>query len=360
MPTLFGSSWTRAELLEHVGDLSQVAGVRAGELADGLERGVRVADMYTGSGLQFNVLVDRGLDIGPASFCGAPLAWRSPTTVVAPAFFEPEGSGWLRGFGGGLVTTCGLTYFGAPSTDQGRPLGMHGRASYLPATHLSYGGSWEGDEYEMWVSGEVREASVFGENLVLRRRISSRLGESRLTVDDTVVNEGYASTPHMLLYHVTLGYPLLSEYSELLLSCIETRPRDEIAAARLGCHCQFEPPTPDFQEQVFYHTPRTDSSGYAHVALVNRSFGQGHGLGAYVRFRPDELPRFVQWKMMGQGAYACGLEPATNWVDGRAKERAEGRLTLLEPGESRHYRIEIGVLASNQEINAFAAALPNE
>ena len=60
--------------------MSQFAGVRLGELGDGFERGVRTVDVRTGSGFEFTVMADRGLDIGAASFCGAPLAWRSPTT----------------------------------------------------------------------------------------------------------------------------------------------------------------------------------------------------------------------------------------------------------------------------------------
>jgi hypothetical protein len=358
MPRLYGSFLTRADLLQRVGDLSQIAGVRVGELGDGLERGVRIAEVHTGSGLQFTVLVDRGMDIGAASFCGAPLAWRSPTTTVAPAFFEPEGLGWLRGFGGGLVTTCGLTYFGAPGIDQGQNLGLHGRASFLPAAHLAYGGDWNGDEYDLWVTGELREASVLGENLALRRRISARLGESRFLIDDTVVNEGYDSTPHMLLYHVTVGFPIVSEQSEWLASVRETRPRDASAAAGLEHYAHFQPPTAGYREQVFYHTPRADAAGMAQVAVVNRTLNDGQGLGIYLRFRPDELPYLVQWKMMGQGTYACGLEPATNPVEGRAKERAEGRLISLRAGESRHYRLEVGVLTSRAEIEAFAAALP--
>ncbi len=195
MATLFGAIYTRAEVLQRVGDISQVAGVRIGELGDGFERGVRAADFRTGSGFEFTALADRGLDIGQASYCGAPLAWRSPTTAIAPPFYEPDQLGWLRGFHGGLVTTCGLTYFGAPNVDGEQKLGLHGRAPYIPASHLTYGGDWHGDEYEMWLNGQLREAAVLGENMALYRRISAWLGESRLTIEDTVVNEGYQTTP---------------------------------------------------------------------------------------------------------------------------------------------------------------------
>jgi hypothetical protein len=53
------------------------------------------------------------------------------------------------------------------------------------------------------------------------------------------------------------------------------------------------------------------------------------------------------------------LEPTTNWAGGRAEARAEGRLQILEPGETRHYQVEIGVLASQAEIDEFAVGLPD-
>ena len=355
MATLNGRNYSRAELLKHVGDMRQVAGVETGELADGFERGVRTARVFTGTGFDFTVLVDRGLDIGPATFAGASLAWRSPTGAPAPAFYEPEGLGWLRGFYGGLVVTCGLAYYGATGLDEGQPLGQHGRASYLPATHLAYGGEWQGDDYEVWVSGQTREVAVFGENLLLQRRISARLGESRLFIDDLVTNEGFQPAPHMLLYHCNLGFPLLDEGSELLCSS-EVRPRDAEATGGVGEHRRFQPPTAGYHEQVFYHTPKVDGDGYAQVALANRGFGGGNGLGVYLRFRPDELPWLMEWKMMGEGIYVCGLEPGTNGVEGRAVERAAGRLQYLAPGESRRYHLEIGVLPSQAAIDAFAAA----
>jgi hypothetical protein len=353
MATIFGRSFTRAELAERGGDIGQFAGVRISELGDGFERGVRIADIRTGSGFEFTVLADRGLDIGAAYFGSAPLAWRSPAAFSHPAFFEPEGLGWLRGFGGGLLTTCGLTYFGAPTVDEGQPLGLHGRASYLPAANLAHGADWHGDEYKLWVRGQMREARLFGENLLLRRCISARLGQSRLVVEDSVTNEGHESTPHMLLYHCNLGYPVLSEHSELLIDDEEVCARDEGSARGLPDHRRFEAPTPGYSEQVFQHLPKTDSEGCARAALVNRSFDGGRGLGVFLRWRAAELPWMNQWKMMGRGAYVLGLEPATNWTLGRAAERAAGRLKFLEPGETRSYFVEIGVLASRAEIDAF-------
>jgi hypothetical protein len=303
------------------------------------------------------VLADRGLDVGAASFNGAALAWQSPTSYMHPAFYEPDGLGWLRGFGGGLMTTCGLTYFGAPNVDEGQPLGLHGRASNLPATQLAYGADWHGDECELWVSGQMREVRFFGENVVLRRRISTWMGQSRLIVEDAITNEGFDSTPHMLLYHCNLGYPVLSEDSELLINDAEVHARDEGCAPGLPDHRRFAPPTAGYSEQVFQHVPQTDAEGFARAALVNRAFDGGRGLGVYLRWRAAELPWMIQWKMIGRGAYVAGLEPATNWTIGRASERAAGRLKFLEPGETRNYRLELGVLASHAEIDAFAAAL---
>ena len=145
MVTLFGRAWDRTDLLRLVGDVRQVGGARSVVLDDGPERGVRAIDVATGTGLSFSILPDRGLDVFRADFQGASLAWISPTGPVAPAFFEPEGLGWLRGFYGGLLVTCGLTYAGPPNKD-GKDLGLHGRASYTPAYDVGITQEWDGDE----------------------------------------------------------------------------------------------------------------------------------------------------------------------------------------------------------------------
>ena len=57
MATIFGKSWKREELLQHVGDIRQLADVRLSELSDGPGRGVRIAEFKTGSGFSFTVLI---------------------------------------------------------------------------------------------------------------------------------------------------------------------------------------------------------------------------------------------------------------------------------------------------------------
>ena len=353
MARLFGTTLTRAALLERVGDISQIGGVRCGQLEDGFERGVRTLDFHTGSGFAFTVLADRGMDIGQTVFRGAPLTWRSATTHIGPAFYEPEGAGWLRGFAGGLLALCGLSTYGPPGMDGDQALGLHGRASYTPATHVAYGGEWQGDEYEMYATGQLREAAANGENLLLRRRITARLGESRLLLEDVVSNEGYRATPLMLMYHCNFGFPLVSEDTELVVNSSVT-PRDDQAAQGLGDYRRFPSPTRDYRPQVFFHSLAAGPEGVVQVALVNRRFAQGAGLGVFLRYRLDELPCLAQWKMMAQGTYVCGLEPGTNWLTDRAKEQNKNRLRYLEPDKTRAFHLEIGVLTSAAEIEALA------
>ena len=358
MVQVFGRSWTRRELMKHVGSLSQLGGVRMSTLQNGTAHGVRIAEFETGTGFSFNVLLDRAMDIGAAKYRGASLVWESTTGPAHPAYFEREGLGWLRTFHGGLVTTCGLTYAGAPCTDEGQSLGLHGRISHAPASNVWADGAWRGDEYEMWVRGRMRETVVFGENLTLTRRISTRLGESRLVIRDLVANEGFQSTPHMVLYHCNFGFPLLSEGSELIAPSKHVAPRDQIAAAGLDAHSRYEAPIEDYQEQCFYHDMAADDDGFVTLLLVNRAFDGGWGLGIYLRYRQAELPSFIQWKMVGAGTYVTGLEPANCPVEGRDKVRARGNLQFLEPGEQREYMVEIGVLAGNAEIDEVVAKIP--
>ena len=344
MANLFNRERTKSELLSRVGQMDQLAGIRLLEAGDGKARGCRVLDVWTGSGLRFQVNAERALDISSCDFKGTPVAWRSPAGDVHPTYYEPQGLGWLRSFPGGLLMTCGLDQFGSPSQDGGAEFGLHGRISNQPASQVSYRTFWEGNDYKLEIAGESRQSALFCENLVLRRRISTALGSSRIHIEDVVTNEGFESAPHMLLYHFNLGFPLVSENTHLQLQSEETLPRDAIAQSGLAEWACFQSPTPGYQEQVFIHRPVTDENGQTTVELQNLQVG----FGLRWKYKTAELPYLMEWKMMGEGAYVIGVEPANcNGLGGRAATRELGQLPLLAPGESRNYHIDVEVISNS-------------
>ena len=338
-----GVPLTRGELLRRIGRLEQVAGIEPFVFDEGQARGVRAFRFRTGGGLCFDVIPDRGMDLGFAEYRGTPLAWLSPNGIVAPAFHEPEGEGWLNSFPGGLLVTCGLRNVGPPGEREGEEFGLHGRASHIPATRVSYDAFWDEEGCTFQAGGQIRESSVFGPNLVLRRRISARVGGSSIRIEDEVENEGFTPELLMVLYHINLGWPLLDTSSRLNGpgSPDDTpEPRDEEARTGLDTWNRFASPTPGFEERVFYHHPAARPDGQAEARLENPDLG----LTFSIKFRPEELPEFVQWTMTGEGTYVLGLEPATCRVEGPDAEQAAGRVVRLEPGETRTHQLEIEVV----------------
>lgn len=357
MPELFDRSYDRADLLRRVGRLDQVAGVRLVTLGDAAERGVRVLEFRTGTGFAFDVLVDRAFDIGRCEYAGRSLAWHSGVGFAGPWFYEWRDLGFLRNWGGGLLTTCGLDHalFMAEDTAEQyhyppkptETFGLHGRVSNRPARLAGYGERWEGDEAVLWAEGETLQASVFGERLMLRRRIEARIGESSFTIHDEVENVGWDPTPHMLLYHVNVGFPVVDEYSELLVPARSVEARGDHA---LDGYTTLEKPKPAFVEEAYEHDVATEASGTVPVGVVNRALG----LGLYEIYRRDQLPFHFMWRMLGEGTYVVGIEPCTNRTAGRLDARERGELIELEPGDLRSYELEFGALVGSGEIESFA------
>ncbi len=337
MVRLYGRDWQAEELRRYVGTMGQLAGIVAAERTDGTERGVRTLDVETGSGFAFTVLPERGMDIGEARFNGVPLAWRSAMGDVHPSRHERDGRGWERSFGGGLLATCGLDNAGGESVDEGITYPQHGRINHIPATHVQYDGVWEGDEYLLSIEGRVRQANLYGENLLLTRRIETRLGADSLSVTDTVTNEGYRPEPVLLLHHINLGFPIIDATSELLLPPgTQTTPPDN-QTWRHGA-------APGATPQVFVHRPPAGADGTAQIAMINRAFDGGRGIGVAIRYTTRSFPLLWQWRNLAEGEYVMGLEPTNAHPGGRHATREAGDLRVLAPGETEHFRTEITVL----------------
>jgi hypothetical protein len=368
MVKLNGRSYTRREIAERAGMLSQFAGVRLMELSDGVERGIRMLEFRTGSGLRFTALVDRALDIADCEFKGQAIGWNSPAGFRHPGLHEYEGEGglaWARSFSG-LLVTCGLdhilfmnevpadNYVYAPKRTVSHSL--HGRVGTIPARLTGYGEAWRGDECVLWAEGVVQQSAVFGEDLHLIRRIEADVGGNEIRLIDRVVNHGFYKTPHMYCYHINVGHPVLDEGSRYLAPI-----RDVVWAAHAGDDYRRQGvgyrtlpgPQFDFHEQVWQHELGTDDSGKQFVALVNDAVG----IGFEVTTRKDQFPCLYEWQNLQVGQYALGIEPSTNHVLGNLAARERGEMIWLSHGEERRYDSVFRVLDGAGEIAASEARI---
>ncbi|MCE2450547.1 MAG: DUF4432 family protein, partial [Candidatus Latescibacteria bacterium] len=128
--------------------------------------------------------------------------FRSGPGDVGPAFYEPEGFKWGRGWFGGLVTSCGLDFVGHPEVDpeeENAEMPLHGRLSYIPAKNVGIEAGWEGSDYVVRIRGQMRQAEVFAENLELSREISTVLGERSIHIRDRIENLAADRSPLMFV-----------------------------------------------------------------------------------------------------------------------------------------------------------------
>ncbi|MHB8277244.1 MAG: aldose 1-epimerase family protein [Candidatus Humimicrobiaceae bacterium] len=354
---IFGKDLGKEELLKKVGDISQLGGIKLYEFIDGLERGVRAADIHSPCGIYMTVVIERGMDISNLFFNSTPIAWRSANRETSPIYYESEGFGWLRTFFGGLLTTCGLTAMGMPGIDRGEEFGLHGRISNTPAENICTSTKWLNDECVMEILGKVRETKVFGDKLELSRKITTYMSTPKIIIEDHIENIGFTESPLMILYHINIGYPVLDKTSKLIEGKAKVVPRDEEAKKGFDKFSEFSDPVKGYKEQVFFHDIEADVDGNSHIAIINTEFNNGEGMGISLAFNKENLPYLVQWKQVGEGEYACGIEPSNSFPRGRAIEREEGKLVFIKPGEIKKYRIEFNILKSNKEIEQFRKTL---
>lgn len=364
MPHLFNRQFTRAELLKRVGHISQVGGVQLLTSGNGPSRGVQFLEFRTGTGFNFKVAMERGMDVGYCEYRGASLAWIPPTLLPGPWYFEQQTEfGWLRTALGGFNNSSGMVHIGNPETDAvehynfpARPTeryGVHDRMALLPGELVSLGERWEGDECIIEAVGKVTQAQAYGENLVMTRRYTARLGESRFVMRDEIENAGYLPTVHMLLYHMNTGFPFVDEGSELVapFAGVPQLLFGDADPNKPEEYSRFIAPQKNWVQQTFEHNMVADDGGKVAVAIVNPKLGSG-GQGLYVRYDKSVMSRYIEWRMMGEGQYAVGIEPCTNTF-GRDEVRRLGELITLQPGERRVYETEVGILDGTQQIEKF-------
>ena len=313
----------------YIGHESQLYGVEEVRLVGGKGDGMRLFQVRNGKGLEFTVSADRCADITRLSFKGDNYSFISPCGYVAPAYYDDQGVNWLQSFTAGFVTTCGLSAVGNPCVDDGESTSLHGTAGNIPAERIY----WDEDEDSIWIKAVIREARIFERKLKLTRTITVSKKENVLTLKDCIENEGDAPSPLMVLYHMNMGYPLLSETSELYIPAQIVTPRNEHSAKDLDTWAKMLPPTPGFEEQCYSHTFEKEAKASIYNPDINK--------GLTISFDKDVLDHLTEWKLMGYRDYVLGLEPSNCALVGRAALRKSGELKFLKPGQKQTYVVKV-------------------
>ena len=322
----------------YIGHDSQIWGVEELRLVGGKGDGMRLLQVRNGKGLEFTVSADRCADITRLSFKGDNYSFISPCGYVAPAYYDDQGVNWLQSFTAGFVTTCGLSAVGNPCEDDGESTSLHGKVGNIPAERIY----WDEDEETIWIKAVIREARIFQRKLKLTRTITVSKKENTLTLHDAIENEGDSQSPLMVLYHMNMGYPLLSETAELYIPAETVAPRNEHSAKDLDTWNTVLTPQPGFVEQCYFHT-FGEKPGRA--GIYNPAIGKG----LLMEFDTKLLDHFTQWKMMGVHDYVMGLEPGNCHPDGRDVMRQQGKLKFIDPGEVITYEIKITMIDGNDQ-----------
>ena len=353
MKDVFGMQLNKEQLCERVSAMRQICGARLITYQNGRAAGLKAVDVNAGS-LRFTVLLDRGMDIGEASYNGVPVAWQSKVGVTGPAYFENQGHEWLRNFYGGLMTTCGLTHVGEPCQDGTVFHGLHGRISHTPAEKYWVDEYWDGDDYVVKVTGQMREAIIYEENLVLRREIKCIYGENKIYINDTVINEGYKESPLMIMYHVNQPFPIVSEHSRVYTSAdsVDVVSAPSSGQPGAGDYSKLTSPQKNYQFETFVHNmPMICDKAY--ISIINEKLK----MGVYLAYDPKALPVGNQWKMLGQQDYVVAIEPANTYNVGIIEAREKGYLPMLQPGQEMKFSLEFGILDGNDDIEKLKNSL---
>lgn len=339
---------------DKISNPAQLGGIETAVLDNGLGRGTRIAWINTGTGLRYKVVIDRAMDIADAFFNQHSLAWLSHSGITPPEPFSDRGIDWLRTFGGGLLATCGLSHVGGPEEDGFGTRGLHGQIGNIPAEIQSIiQPDPKAGKMDMSITGSMMQTQVFGSSLELRRTISGTLGTASIKIQDEVINHGNTEAPHMMLYHVNFGWPLVDEGTDIIWQGEWNSRGSEQDAAIFRKGYDFrkcQPPIPEHNgggEAAAFIDVLPDDQGICTCGLHNSSLG----LAVAMRFQKSQLPWLTNWQHWGKGEYVTALEPGTNPPVGQAKARAQQELILLAPGERRKYDLEIEVLTTEERIN---------
>ena len=335
----------KKEWMKYAGSMQQLAYVRPLAYKEGRAENMNAWEIKSGH-MAFHVMADKCLDISDLSYKGMNMSFMAKPGLMGRGHYDTHGQEAQRSIMGGLLFTCGLETICAPCNVDGRDYPMHGRMRTTPAEHAGADAYFDGDEYVISVKGEMREAELFGENMVLRRTIETRLGSNSILVTDEIENQAFRPEPLMLLYHCNMGYPFLDETCEQVLPVKQVTGREAFAEQHVDRWNWMDEPKPNEPEYVFLHDMSEDESGTTMAMVVNH----GRKLALCLEFNRKNLPYFMEWKSMASGDYALGLEPSNSSVYGKPYHISQDKVHYLQPFEKEVNQIRFTVLEGEEAI----------
>ena len=273
-----------------ISNFQQVASIRRYTLSEGREKGLDVLDCDNGK-IRFLLNVSKACDIMQLYHEGQNISF------ISKNGFTKRETPFLRRFEGGMLYTCGLDSVGGRDGFE-----LHGTLHNIPAEIIRA----ECNENGITVEAIIRDTALFGKNLVLKRKIFTAIGGDSVTLEDTLVNEGYKTEEYCLLYHINVGYPMLDDGVKVIADVESYTPRTAWAKQNEATMYEMNASTPNQEETCYFLNLKKPE-----ITLVNGKIGKKFT----VFYSNDTLPHFVEWKSMASGDYALGLEPCTTNLD---------------------------------------------
>lgn len=332
-------------LMKYCGSLQQLIYVRPTTYKEGRAEHMNAIEAKCGD-IFFHVAADKALDITDFSYKGMNMTFLAKPGLEGRNPYDTNGEEALRSIMGGLFFTCGFENICAPCTVDKKEYPMHGRMRTTPSEHVSTDVISEGDTYKLIISGEMREAELFGENMVLRRKIESVLGENSVTVTDEIENQAFRPEPLMLLYHCNMGYPFLNEKCSIYIPTQKVTAREEFSVEHIEHWCKMETPIDNESEYVFMHDVKSDENLDTIVLVANHECN----IGLTIEFNQKNLPYFMEWKSIASGDYVLGLEPSNASIYGKLHHIEHNSVHYIQPFEKETNTLKFSVIEGKEEI----------
>ena len=275
-----------------ISNFGQVASIRRYILTEGREKGLDIIDCDNGK-IRFLLNVSKACDIMQLYHEGQNMSF------ISKNGFTKRETHFLNRFEGGMLYTCGLDSVGGRDGYE-----LHGTFHNIPAELIHA----ECNENGIVVEAIIRDTALFGKNLVMKRKIYSDIGGDSVTLEDTLVNEGFKDEEYCLLYHINVGYPMLDDGAKVVADVESYTPRTPFAKENEHTMYEMSASIPNQEETCYFLKLRKPE-----VSLMNERAGKKFTIS----YSGDTLPCFVEWKSMASGDYALGLEPCTTELDDR-------------------------------------------